>query len=392
VTTDDANAIQNSIVDAKGDIVAASANDTPARLAVGNNGETLVADSSTSTGLRYNPQNALANPVINGGMDIWQRGTSVSVAASLSSVYTADRWALNTNANQATTVSRQSVSDSTNLPNIQYCARVQRNASQTGTSQLFFGSNFEIANSVPLAGKTITFSFYARAGANYSPSSSALNIYLFTGTGSSEHNRLNSGPYTGEATPINNQTVTLTTTWQRFAISVTLGTAVTQMCPAFAPVPVGTAGAADYFEVTGIQIDLGTYTASTAPTFRRSGGTIQGELAACQRYYFRTKVAAAYGYIGNIGNATATSTARTTISLPVPMRVQPTAIDYGGAITVSDGATLTTPGSITLETNGTTQAPQVVGNMSTNILTQFRSYMFQDNNAGTAYLGLSAEL
>jgi hypothetical protein len=33
VTTDDANAIQNSIVDAKGDLIAASANDTPARLA-----------------------------------------------------------------------------------------------------------------------------------------------------------------------------------------------------------------------------------------------------------------------------------------------------------------------------------------------------------------------
>jgi hypothetical protein len=53
VTTDDANAIQNAIVDAKGDLIAASANDTPARLAVGNNGETLVADSSTSTGLKW---------------------------------------------------------------------------------------------------------------------------------------------------------------------------------------------------------------------------------------------------------------------------------------------------------------------------------------------------
>jgi hypothetical protein len=51
VDTDDANAIQNAIVDAKGDLVAASGADTPARLAVGNNGETLVADSSTSTGL-----------------------------------------------------------------------------------------------------------------------------------------------------------------------------------------------------------------------------------------------------------------------------------------------------------------------------------------------------
>jgi len=53
VTSDDANAIQNAIVDAKGDLIAASAADTPARLAVGNNGETLVADSSTATGLKW---------------------------------------------------------------------------------------------------------------------------------------------------------------------------------------------------------------------------------------------------------------------------------------------------------------------------------------------------
>jgi hypothetical protein len=53
VTTDDANAIQNSIVDAKGDIVAASANDTPARLAVGTNGQVLTADSTAATGLKW---------------------------------------------------------------------------------------------------------------------------------------------------------------------------------------------------------------------------------------------------------------------------------------------------------------------------------------------------
>jgi len=42
-----------SIVDAKGDLIAATANDTPARLAVGGNGTYLVADSSASTGLKW---------------------------------------------------------------------------------------------------------------------------------------------------------------------------------------------------------------------------------------------------------------------------------------------------------------------------------------------------
>jgi hypothetical protein len=53
VTSDDANAIQNTIVDAKGDLIAASASDTPARLAVGANDTMLVADSTAATGLAY---------------------------------------------------------------------------------------------------------------------------------------------------------------------------------------------------------------------------------------------------------------------------------------------------------------------------------------------------
>jgi len=53
VTTDDTNAIQNSIVDAKGDLIGATAADTPSRLAVGANGTVLTADSAEATGLKW---------------------------------------------------------------------------------------------------------------------------------------------------------------------------------------------------------------------------------------------------------------------------------------------------------------------------------------------------
>jgi hypothetical protein len=53
VAQDDSNAIQNAIIDAKGDLIVGTAADTPARLAVGSNDQVLTADSSTATGLKW---------------------------------------------------------------------------------------------------------------------------------------------------------------------------------------------------------------------------------------------------------------------------------------------------------------------------------------------------
>ena len=53
VAQDDSNAIQNAIVDAKGDLISATAADTPARLGVGANDLLLIAASGESTGLKW---------------------------------------------------------------------------------------------------------------------------------------------------------------------------------------------------------------------------------------------------------------------------------------------------------------------------------------------------
>jgi len=53
VSLDDPNAIQNSIVTAKGDIIGATAASTPSRLAVGANDTVLTADSTAATGLKW---------------------------------------------------------------------------------------------------------------------------------------------------------------------------------------------------------------------------------------------------------------------------------------------------------------------------------------------------
>ena len=84
VAQDDSNAIQNAIVDAKGDLIAASANDTPARLAVGTNGQLLSADSTAATGLAW-----VAAPE-SGGMTVVASGSlsgSTTVISSIPGTY-----------------------------------------------------------------------------------------------------------------------------------------------------------------------------------------------------------------------------------------------------------------------------------------------------------------
>jgi hypothetical protein len=62
IAADDTNAIQNAIMDAKGDLIGATAADTPARLAVGANGTVLTADSTAATGLAWATPAAASGP------------------------------------------------------------------------------------------------------------------------------------------------------------------------------------------------------------------------------------------------------------------------------------------------------------------------------------------
>jgi len=81
VTTNDADAIQNSIVDAKGDLIAASAADTPARLAVGSDGTVLTAASGETTGLKWATPTAPANfTLLNTGGTALTAATTVTVS------------------------------------------------------------------------------------------------------------------------------------------------------------------------------------------------------------------------------------------------------------------------------------------------------------------------
>ena len=362
----------------KGDLYTYSTTD--ARLAVGNNGESIYADSSATTGLRYSATPSASNPVINSATQIWQRGTSFTVGAA--APYTADRWQASRGAlATGLTVTRQATNDTTNLPIIQYCARLQRDSGNTSTAALNFWQNLETVNSIPFAGKTVTMSFYARAGANYSPTSSLLTAYLYSGTGTDQN--VNVGGFTGVAAVIQ-QNATLTTTWQRFTYTGTVAISATQLATLVSATPVGTASTNDYFEVTGVQIDVG----SVALPFRTAGTTYQQELAACQRYYVRWSAGSSNSYIG-CGNAYSTTTGAPLMIFPVEMRVYPTALETSGVL-LSDDATNYSGGTLTLAAGNTkTASIRYVHGSAT--LTAFRFY-YLGITGSTGYLGLSAEL
>ena len=379
-------AISSSVVTTKGDLIVATGSGVVTRQGVGADGSYLVADSTQADGLNWaGPSNmAGRNAVLNSNMSVWQRGTSISLAAStgFSAGFLADRWQTSTGANQASTITRQSTNDTTNLPNIQYCLRFQRNSGQTGTGNLLLAQSFETINSISFAGKTVTFSFYARAGANYSATSNTLGVVLATGTGTDQN--ITSG-YTGAAYPINLATATLTTTWQRFTYTVNIATTATELGIYLQFNPTGTAGANDYFEITGVQLEVGSVATPYAP----NGATYQAELAACRYYYRRNTSTNGYGVILPAGSAASTTAAVLTFT-DGPMRINPTSVDFATNF-LDDGAAVTAVTNITMNGASSASVPVLTVTVASG-LTAFRPYRLTVNAGAAGYIGVSAEL
>jgi hypothetical protein len=299
----------------KGDLYTYSTAD--ARLPVGPDGSTVVADSSTTTGLRYQAP-IQQNPILNSSLQIWQRGTSIAYSAA-GSPYGPDRF--NVFSGNTGTCTRQVTNDTTNLPNIQYSARTQRTAGGTVTAAFYFGQSFESVNSIPFVGKTVTFSYYARKGADFS--GSTLQAFFAQSTGTDQN--YITGAVTGQTNLSNaNIASSITTTWQRFTSTFTVTSAATQLGFFFYWLPSGTAGANDWFEVTGMQLEVG----SVATPFHTYAGTIQGELAACQRYYYLHASGTALS-IGNAGYYSATQV-NGMVQFPVSMRTAPSLVATSG--------------------------------------------------------------
>jgi hypothetical protein len=335
-----------------------------------------VADTQDNLGGAVAPFVAGKNKIINGAFDIWQRGTSGTIAAG--SYVAADRWYTYRNTT-GSTFSRQSAS----LTGFQYSGRIARDSGNTATANISLGQSIESINSIPFAGQTVVLSFWAKAGANFSATSSILRARLLSSTTTDQNIVLNGG------TTVIDQNVTLTTSWQRFSYTAAVGSTALTLGNIFSYDPTGTAGAADNFEVTGVQLELG----SVATPFTTASGSIGGELALCQRYYYRVNNESGAGsLLAGFGSCDGTTIADILVPFPVTMRVSPTALDQAQAriYNLSNGTNYS-GGTWTLA-GGNAFFGGARYTHGSGVFTSGSGVKATSSGSGSAYLGFSAEL
>jgi hypothetical protein len=386
---DNAQNTKPKVVNAKADLIVGTGSDAADRLAVGSNGETLVADSSASTGLRWQGNFAAGkNAIINGDFRINQRGFT---STTTDGAYGFDRFFFGYTGGTST-YSAQTFTTGTapvaGYEAINFARIVTTGQSAAGDRVLF---NNRIEDVRTFAGQTVTVSFWAKANSG-TPSVTVELVQNFGSGGS---------PSSG-VTGIGSVKIPITTSWARYTATISVpsisGKSIgTDINSSFVQCTFWLSAGSDFntrsntlglqnntFDFWGVQVEAG----SVATAFQTATGTLAGELAACQRYYQRYGGQAAYQVLGT-GMTNTTTNVYGLFSLPVPMRVIPTSVDFstlvyqqseGGLFAISSAA-FNSPGlqCVRLDlgiTGGTANRPG-------QILT---------NNSTSAYVGFSAEL
>ena len=384
-----ATAVNPTLIDAKGDIITATAADTPARLAVGNNGETLVADSSTSTGLRYNANFAAGkNKLINGDFTINQRSFTTT---STSGTYGFDRWVMQKGGTDGTCTYTPQTFTAGTAPVAGYEAtNFSRLVTAAGTATNVFAFLAQRIEDVrTFANQTITVSFWAKA-ASGTPKI-AVDLEQYFGTGGSTQVNTPAGA------------VTISTSWARYSVTVTVPTisGTTIGAGNYTGVLLWVSAGSNFntrassigiqngtFDIWGVQAEAG----SVATAFQTATGTLQGELAACQRYYqrFNDGGGSVTGFAN--GMASSTTAAYFILNLLTTMRVKPTTLDIA-SIRAADYNTAYSPsGSFSIYSGGTSTDKVSLTASTFTGLTQYRAYVLEAAGSTSAYIGIGAEL
>jgi hypothetical protein len=327
-----------------------------------------VADTQDNLGGAVAPFVSGKNFLINGSMDIAQRGTTFT---SVNSVYTLDRWYYASFGTSTTANVSQGTTDS--VPGFQYYAKVAANSATL--SNYNFTQTIETANTIPLRGKTVTVSFWLRTPVAFS------NIFVWNLRYSTSADTRISNAGTGTAVG-SDFTFTGQTAWTKYSQTVTIPSDASSL--GFVMGTYNNTVATANFDITGVQLELG---AQSTP-FARAGGSIGGELALCQRYYWRAGGDSIYQSFGAGSTNFSGTTSVFNVNNPVAMRTAPTSVDFstlansdGSAFAAISALTIAYTGKISSTVSGTTSGT-----------TAFRPSLIVTNNTLSGYIGFSAEL
>jgi hypothetical protein len=263
--------IQDATTSVKGAVqLSDSTSSTSTALAATANAVKTTYDLANSAyaGAFTNNYYAGKNKIINGDFSVWQRGTSSFSAPG----YTADRWRY-TAGNGGIGISQQTFTPGaapvSGYEGKFFLRSVGSVASTSGAPTL----EQRIEDVQTYAGQTVTVSFWAKSSASTIPSSIVLTQNFGSGGSTAVDTTVVSSP-------------SYTTSWVRYSYTVAV--------PSISGKTVGTSSYLSLvfnfplsqtwisFDIWGVQVEAG----SVATPFQTATGTIQGELAACQRYCY----------------------------------------------------------------------------------------------------------
>jgi len=264
------------------------------------------------------------NRIINGGMDIAQRGTSFTSGANNNDAYVLDRFYILSDGNDAIDVTQ-----TTTVPTgAKYSIGldVETTNKKFGIAQII-----ENANCFDAIGGAVTLSFQAKVSATTKLDNVKCAIVAWSGTADSVTSDIISAwgaegtnptliaNATYENTPAN---LNVTTSFATYSVTANVDTASTSNIIVFIWSDVTDTTAGDFLYITNIQLEKG----STTTSFDyRSYGT---ELMLCQRYFQQT---GGNGAPFNTASAYSSTFAIANIFFPVTMRTKPTGISTTGS-------------------------------------------------------------
>ena len=275
------------------------------------------------------PYQGFRNKIINGSFEVWQRGTARTFMNA--GQYLADRWTIRLYQNGGH--QRTAVTPVAGMQT-RYALRVSSSstAEAGGGARMWANTELESADSIPLRGKTMTFSFWVRFSSATCSSSTAtpygnwgaaIDFCSSTTDAPMATTAANGGG--GGVTLVNGS---LPTTWTKYTGTYTIPSNANNVGIAFGFGGLGNTASTGtvWYEITQVQLEQGSV---ATPFEQRPIGT---ELALCQRYYQQQPLILSGATNGGFSNSYLQ-----TFDMGINMRTTPTVffyplVNYGGTV------------------------------------------------------------